>query len=160
MFKFLLRCGKKAGRFWKPLFNHLIQVHVGLKIFFKFGRQMFEKIKFSNLVHTKVLKMSRFFNFLPFAPTCANFHLLYVALLEVENFLAYSKCLQQAAVKIQKLVRIRTPEPWEVEKKLKKKLWPEGGSIWGPLACKSKALPLSYQLLLKKNGDNNRPKSS
>ena len=43
VFKFLLRCGKKAGRFWKPLFNHLIQVHVGLKIFFKFGRQMFEK---------------------------------------------------------------------------------------------------------------------
>ena len=45
VFKFLLRCGKKAGRFWKPLFNHLIQVHVGLKTFFKFGRQMFEKNK-------------------------------------------------------------------------------------------------------------------
>ena len=95
---------------------------------------VWKKSKFSNLVHTKVLKMSRLFYFSPFVPTSANFHLLYVALLEVENFLAYSKCLQQAAIKIQKLVRIRTPEPWEVEKKLKKKLWPEGGSIWGPLA--------------------------
>ena len=113
------------------------------KYFSNLDDKCLKKIKFSNLVHTKVLKMSRFFNFSPFGPTWANFHLLYIALLEVENFLAYSKCLQQAAVKIQKLVRIRTLEPWEVEKKLKKKFWPEGGSIWGPLACKTNALPLS-----------------
>ena len=80
------------------------------KYFSNLDDKCLKKIKFSNLVHTKVLKMSRFFNFSPFGPTWANFHLLYVALLEVENFLAYSKCLHQAAVKIQKLSKIRTPE--------------------------------------------------
>ena len=40
---FTLRWGKKASRFWKPVFNHLIQAHIGLEIFLKFGQQMFEK---------------------------------------------------------------------------------------------------------------------
>ena len=35
----------------------------------------------------------------PFAPTCANFHLSGVIKHAKRNFLAYSKCLQQGAIK-------------------------------------------------------------
>ena len=111
VFKFLLRCGKKAGRFWKPLFNHLIKVHVGLKIFFKFGWQMFKKIEFSNLVHTKVLKKSCFFSFSPFGPNWAKFHLTHITKHVLIHFWGHSKCLQQAAVKMASSAGIWTPDP-------------------------------------------------
>ena len=98
------------------------------KYFSNLDDKCLKKTKFSNLVHTKVLKISRFFNFSPFGPTWANFHLLYVALLEVENFLAFSKCLQQAAVKIQKSGQIRTPEAHKMIDFSKKQFWPDSGS--------------------------------
>ena len=113
------------------------------KYFSNLDDKCLKKTKFSNFVHTKVLKMSRFFNFSPFGPTWANFHLLYVALFEVEIFLAYSKCLQQAAVKIQILKGNQTPEAYKIVKLDKKNFCLSQGSNQGPLACKMKALPLS-----------------
>ena len=42
------------------------------------------------------------------------------------------------------LTRIRTLEGQNSVENLKKKLLSSRGSIWGPMACKTKALPLTY----------------
>ena len=69
------------------------------KYFSNLDDKCLKKIKFSNLVHTKVLKMSRFFNFSPFGPNWAKFQLAHVTKHVKIHFLGHSKSLQQAAVK-------------------------------------------------------------
>ena len=81
------------------------------KYFSNLDDKYLKKIKFSNLVHTKVLKMSRFFNFSPFGPTWANFHLAHVTKHLKIHFWGHSKCLQQAAVKMATSAGIWTLDP-------------------------------------------------
>ena len=73
-------------------FKYSKQFWIWTKIFWK--KSNFRILSLSNYIKSHV-----FLFFDPFAPTCANFHLVGVIKHAERNFLAYSKCVWQGVVK-------------------------------------------------------------
>ena len=69
------------------------------KWFLIWTRKFWKKSNFRILSLQNYIKCHVFLVFDPFAPTCANFHLAGVIKHAEINFWAYSKCLQQGAIK-------------------------------------------------------------
>ena len=67
--------------------------------FFFWTRNFWKKLNFRIFSLIKLYKSHVFLFFDPFAPTCANFHLVGVIKHAERNFLAYSKCVWQGVVK-------------------------------------------------------------
>ena len=121
------------------------------KRFLIWTRIFWKKSNFRILSLQNFIKCHVFLVFDPFAPTCANFHLAGVIKHAEINFWAYSKCLQQGAIKSSYFgssAGIWTLDSHETEKKKKKDLDAKATELWQLLNILFKEFSI-FLILLK-----------